>query len=188
MALRVLGEGANKAITIRRAAVFISSRAGPGIRKEYDKLASMTVGSPGPAPKRSRSLPPALAANIWKRGQSGNPSGQSGLYGETVMLARRAAPDVMRRLIELMRSEDERVASVACNTVLQRAFGKPREFDPATEEKPDRYRDRWDPSKYTIEELEQIRAALRLMAEDRSGRPPASEPEIPAPGQEDDSE
>jgi hypothetical protein len=85
------------------------------------------------------------------------------------MLARRAAPDAMRRLIELTRSEDERVALVACNAVLERAFGKPKEFDPTTEEKPKR--DRWDPSKYSIEELELIRAALRLMHEDRSGQP-----------------
>ena len=135
---------------------------------------------------RSRPLSPALAANIRKRGQSGNPSGQSGLYGETMMLARQAAPDAMRRLIELMRSEDERVASVACNAVLERAFGKPKDYDPADEPKPKR--DRLDTSKYTLEELKQIQAALLLMAEDRSGRPPASEPEIPAPGQEDDSE
>jgi hypothetical protein len=44
-----------------------------------------------------------------------------------MMLARQAAPDAVRRLIELMRSEDERVASVACNAVLERAFGKPKE-------------------------------------------------------------
>jgi predicted ThiF/HesA family dinucleotide-utilizing enzyme len=31
-----------------------------------------------------------------------------------------------RRLIELMRSEDERVAAVACNSILDRAFGRPR--------------------------------------------------------------
>ena len=113
---------------------------------------------------RSRPLPPALAANIWKRGQSGNPSGQSGLYGETMMLARQAAPDAMRRLIELMRSEDERVASVACNAVLERAWGKPKLYDPADEPKPKR---RFDPSKYTLKELEQIQAALELKREDR---------------------
>jgi hypothetical protein len=130
----------------------------------------MTVGSPRPAPRRKRPLPPALVKNLWKRGQSGNPSGQSSLYGETVTLARQAAPDAMRRLIELMRSEDERVASVACNAVLERAFGKPKDYDPATEEKPERDLE-WDPRKHTIEELEFIRAALVLMAEDRSGRP-----------------
>ena len=32
----------------------------------------------------------------------------------------------MRRLIELMNSEDERVAAVACNSILDRAFCKPK--------------------------------------------------------------
>ncbi len=68
-----------------------------------------------PAPKRKRPLPPALAANIWKRGQSGNPAGLSGAYGETVRLAGQAAPVAINRLIELMSSADERVASVSAS-------------------------------------------------------------------------
>jgi hypothetical protein len=84
------------------------------------------------APKRT--LPPALAANRWKRGQSGNPSGHSGEYGQAMRLARQAAPYAVHRLIALMDSEDERVASVACNAILDRAFGKP---GPAKEEKDD---------------------------------------------------
>jgi hypothetical protein len=84
------------------------------------------------APKRA--LPPALAANRWKRGQSGNPSGQSGEYGQAVRLARQAAPYAVHRLIALMDSEDERVAIVACNSILDRAFGKP---GPVKEEKDD---------------------------------------------------
>ena len=38
------------------------------------------------------------------------------------------------RLIELMESEDERVAAVACNSILDRAFGKPA---PVKEEQKD---------------------------------------------------
>ena len=49
-------------------------------------------------------------------------------------LARQAAPKAVRRLIELMGSEDERVAAVACNAILDRAFGKP---GPVKEEKDD---------------------------------------------------
>ena len=75
------------------------------------------------APKRA--LPPALAANRWKPGQSGNPSGNSGEYGQAVRLARQAASYAVQRLIQLMDSEDERVAAVACNSILDRAFGKP---------------------------------------------------------------
>jgi len=40
------------------------------------------------APKRK--LPAALAANIWKPGQSGNPAGHSGLYGTAIKLAQRS--------------------------------------------------------------------------------------------------
>jgi hypothetical protein len=76
------------------------------------------------APKRI--LPPALAANRWQPGQSGNPSGHNGEYGQAMKLARQAAPDAVRRLIELMNSEDERVAAVACNSILDRALGKPK--------------------------------------------------------------
>ena len=84
------------------------------------------LGSGGGAAKR-RTLPPALAAYCWRPGQSGNPNGQSGTYGEAISLARKAAPDAVRRLIELMGSDDERVAAVACNSILDRALGKPRE-------------------------------------------------------------
>jgi hypothetical protein len=84
------------------------------------------------APKRI--LPPALAANRWRPGQSGNPSGHSGEYDHAMKLARQAAPRAVQRLIELMDSEDERVAAVACNSLLDRAFGKP---GPSKEEKTD---------------------------------------------------
>jgi hypothetical protein len=65
-----------------------------------------------------------LAANRWKPGQSGNPSGHSGEYGHAVRLARQAAPYAVHRLIALMDSDDERVAAVACNSILDRAFGR----------------------------------------------------------------
>jgi hypothetical protein len=41
-------------------------------------------------------------------------------------LAQQAAPYAVKRLIELIGSDDERVAAVACNSILDRAFGKPR--------------------------------------------------------------
>jgi hypothetical protein len=120
----------------------------------------MTVPSPKVAPKRRRRLPPALAVNIWKPGQSGNPAGHSGLYGEPVRLARQAAPGAIKRLIQLLASEDERVASVAANAILERAFGKAREYDPNKErvEQPP-----FDPSKLSPDELHIVEAALRMM-------------------------
>jgi len=85
-------------------------------------------------PAAKRRLPAALAAHRWRPGQGGNPSGQSGLYGEAIALARQAAPEAVQRLIELMRSDDERCAAVACNSILDRAFGRVKQAeDPPSE-------------------------------------------------------
>jgi len=70
------------------------------------------VGSATRAPKRA--LPPALAANLWQPGQSGNPSGHSGEYGEAMRLARQAAPDAVRRLIELTHVDSASVVRLGC--------------------------------------------------------------------------
>ena len=75
-----------------------------------------------------------MRSRMWKPGQSGNPTGYSGTYGEVARLARQAAPYAVQRLIQLMDSDDERVATVACNSVLDRAFGRPK---PVMEEKDD---------------------------------------------------
>jgi hypothetical protein len=83
---------------------------------------------------KGKSLSPAFLANTWRPGQSGNPGGHSGLYGEAVKLARGLSLRAVQRLGELMESEDERVSVVACNSLLDRAFGKPR---PVAEEKDD---------------------------------------------------
>ena len=97
------------------------------------------------APKRK--LPAALAANRWRPGQSGNPTGHSGEYGEAMRLARQATPGAVWRLIELAELDqvddqgnliplkelpeaDRRVIAVATNALLDRAFGKPKPFDP----------------------------------------------------------
>src|SRR5262245_13135532 len=82
------------------------------------------LGSPTPAPKRP--LPPALAANIWRPGQRGNPSGHSGECGEVIRLARALSVRAVQRLGELLESPDERVVAVAANAILDRAFGKAR--------------------------------------------------------------
>ena len=67
-------------------------------------------------------------------GAKRQPTGHSGLYGEAVKLARGLSLRAVQRLGELMESEDERVSVVACNSLLDRAFGKPK---PAVEEKDD---------------------------------------------------
>jgi hypothetical protein len=73
----------------------------------------------------------------WKPGQSGNPLGprKGAPYFEALRLAREAGPEAVRKLIELMRtSVDKRVITVACNSLLDRGFGKPKEAKPDEEE------------------------------------------------------
>jgi hypothetical protein len=90
--------------------------------------------------------------------QSGNPSGRSGPYRETQRLARDAAPAVTCRLIEIALTDaDTRVAVVAGNSVLDRAFGKPRDYDP----KEDRPAVTYDTSGFTRDERVQLLALLR---------------------------
>jgi hypothetical protein len=82
-----------------------------------------------------RDVPEAARKYKWQPGQSGNPSGRGGLYHECRRLASEASPTAMRRLIELMDAEDERVAYMACVAVLDRAGVKPMQHDPREEER-----------------------------------------------------
>jgi hypothetical protein len=89
-------------------------------------------------------LPTALTEKRWRPGQSGNPSGHTGEYGEAMKIARSYAPAAMHRLAELaelnqldsegnlvplsgLPDADRRVIAVAANSILDRALGKPKE-------------------------------------------------------------
>ena len=69
-------------------------------------------------------------------GEVRNPGGRSGQYQETIQLARQHSVAAMEKLIALMDSADDRVALVAQQAVLERAWGKPKEFDPNDEKPP----------------------------------------------------
>jgi hypothetical protein len=84
-----------------------------------------TLGSRSGA-RNGRALSPAFLERQWKPGQSGNPSGHTAEYGEVVALAKALSVRAIERLGELMESTDERVAAVAANAILDRAFGKPQ--------------------------------------------------------------
>jgi hypothetical protein len=91
---------------------------------------SISVGSPEAT--RNQNLRPP-----WKKGQSGNPSGYPARYAEVIALARDHSARALGRLGELLESEDERVATVAAQTLLDRAWGKAREYpDTPPAEKP----------------------------------------------------
>lgn len=64
----------------------------------------------------------------WVKGVSGNPKGRAPMTGEiaeVMELAYQHAPSAFRRMLELMKSTDERVALAAAEKVLDRACGKP---------------------------------------------------------------
>jgi hypothetical protein len=106
-----------------------------------------------------RDMPEAARPYKWKPGQSGNPTGRSGLYLECRRLAAEASPQAMRRLIELMEAEDERVSYMATVAVLDRSGVKPIDYDPTQ----DQVQPSWDPGALTDEEREDLKALLDKM-------------------------
>jgi hypothetical protein len=129
---------------------------------------SKPLSTPNGSP-RKKSLPAALAANRWKPGQSGNPGGKGGAYYEMMRLARQFSPEATQILIDIARdpSEDSRNKIVAIGMLYDRAWGKAKEFDPATDKEP--IRPRFDPSLYTPQQLAEIERTLRMVAATQAG-------------------
>lgn len=63
-------------------------------------------------------------------GNSGRPPNVSTRYTETLRLARAASPDAMQTLIARLADPDGRIAVVAANSILERAWGKVKEAKP----------------------------------------------------------
>jgi hypothetical protein len=85
------------------------------------------IDTPSELEESAKRRAKALYPWRWSPGRSGNPHGV-GLYQEARQLARQAGAAVMERLIDLaLHAEDERVSSVCCVAVLDRAYGRPRE-------------------------------------------------------------
>ena len=83
------------------------------------------------AAKSERHVPAVLLANQWKPGQSGNPGGKTKLELEVRRMAQDSSAAVMEKIIDICLTTDEdRVAVVAGQIVLERAFGKPKESMP----------------------------------------------------------
>jgi hypothetical protein len=106
-------------------------------------------------------IPTPLARFAFKPGQTGNPGGRTKAFAEAQRICREASPEAARRMVELIRSEDERVALMAADKVYERAWGKPKEYDPSTERDPSR--SRFDPSLLSPEQLDLVEHALRLI-------------------------
>lgn len=120
-------------------------------------------------------LHPELAKRLWKPGQSGNPGGKGGLYKETQRLAREISPRAMQRLIkmaelevidetgqlaEISKNSDPRVVAAAAGAILDRAWGKPKEYDPQSEEvQPQPI----DPAQFTAKQRALVRQVLQML-------------------------
>jgi hypothetical protein len=65
-------------------------------------------------------------------------------------------------LIELRDSADEQIVSVASEALWEISWGRPKDYDPKAEK--DGRKPTFNPDLYTIEELEQLHAAIMLMA------------------------
>lgn len=94
----------------------------------------------------------------FQKGKSGNPGGRTQEYKDCVAAARTASVSAMEHLIRLMESTDERVALMAADKVLERAWGK-------VKEQKDDPKPPLDLSRAPPEALELIRQALRMFAQ-----------------------
>jgi hypothetical protein len=107
------------------------------------------------------------------RGSPGDRERAIKLFAEVQKIYRECSPAAASEICRLaLEAEDERVRSVCAGMVVERAWGKPREYDPAAEQP--QQKPTFDPSLYTTEELEQLHAAIRLMAR-RQGLLPEEE-------------
>lgn len=71
---------------------------------------------------RARSL---ANLRMFEKGKSGNPGGRSKRLEEIRSLAKQHSRRAFNRILELIESDDERVAMAAAKEVLDRAYGKP---------------------------------------------------------------
>lgn len=70
-------------------------------------------------------------------GNRANPGGMGRDYREVLAIAREASPKAMRNLVKLIDHKNPRVSAFASDKVLERAWGRIKEVDPAASADPD---------------------------------------------------
>jgi hypothetical protein len=79
-----------------------------------------------------------------------------------IELAEISEVDENGNLPPLSAKADPRVVTVAANAVIERAFGKPKDYDPSKEHGPNQ--PKFDPRLLSPQQLEVVQYALRLVA------------------------
>ena len=65
------------------------------------------------------------SAGHFAPGVSANPGGRVKIDPEAKEILKAATPRAARRLVEMIDSKSEKIAAVACNSILDRVLGKP---------------------------------------------------------------
>ena len=85
------------------------------------------------------------------------------LFAEVQQIYRECSPAAAKEMCRLaLEAEDERVRSVCLGMVLERAWGKPKDYDPNAEGV--KKAPPFDPSLYSTEELRQMQAVMKMIA------------------------
>src|ERR1700731_1882626 len=96
------------------------------------------------------------------------------LFAEVQKIYRVCSPAAAREICRLaLEAEDERVRSVCAGMVMDRAWGKPKDYDP-DKEAPKRAPP-FDPSLYTTDELRRMQEVMLMIAERQGMKPPGGE-------------
>jgi hypothetical protein len=85
------------------------------------------------------------------------------LFAEVQKIYRECSPAAAREMCRLaLEAEDERVRSVCAGMVTDRAWGKPKEYDPNAEAP--KQAPPFDPSLYSTEELRRMQEVMLMIA------------------------
>ena len=97
----------------------------PGMKMATESQSE--TGDVQPANKYSHHLPNAGAPHQFKPGQSGNPNGRPKKVVDAERIAEESLEEAMRKLTKLMKSDNEKVALAAAQTLIDRAMSKARQ-------------------------------------------------------------
>src|SRR5260370_870692 len=85
------------------------------------------------------------------------------LFAEVQKIYRQCPPAAAKEMCRLaLEAEDERVRSVCAGMVMDRAWGRPKEYDPNAE--PPKKAPPFDPKLYTTDELRRMQEVMMMIA------------------------